>query len=123
MTDTTTATKSCPACFSSIDARALRCPHCAQRQPDVESFHRDAPGRVLAGVCAALAVHFNWDVTLMRIAFVASFALLGPLSLWIYCAAWLMTPFRAGEKTPLAKGFDWLSNLFSPKPGGVERVG
>lgn len=120
MTDT--ATKSCPACFSSIDARATRCPACAQRQPDAASLHRDVPGRVAGGVCAMIAHHFNWDPTLMRIAFVASAVLLGTLTAWIYVAAWLMTPFEVNGKTPLVRAIDWLGALFSPKPGGVERV-
>jgi len=117
------ATKSCPACFSTIDARALRCPSCAQHQPDAGGLHRDVPGRVLGGVCAALALHFNWDVTLMRIAFVASLAVLGPVTVWIYVAAWLMTPFEVAGKAPLGRLFDGLGTLFSPKQqGGVERV-
>jgi len=121
MTDTTS--KTCSACFKDIDGRALRCPFCAQRQTDVVGLYRDVPGRVMGGVCAALALHFNWDVTLMRIAFVASLALFGPLALWVYAAAWLMTPFTQAGKAPLARLFDALSNLFSPKQNGVERVG
>lgn len=122
MTDTTS--KNCPACFKDIDGRALRCPFCAQRQTDVVGLYRDVPGRALGGVCAALALHFNWDVTLMRIAFVVSLALFGPLSLWVYAAAWLMTPFAQSGKAPLARLFDWLGNLFSPRqPNQVERVG
>jgi phage shock protein PspC (stress-responsive transcriptional regulator) len=121
MTDTDT--KTCPSCFKDIDARALRCEFCTQRQGDVVGLYRDVPGRALGGVCAAIAQHFNWDVTLMRIAFVASFAFTGGLVLWVYAAAWLMTPFAAHGKAPLARLTDWLGNLFSPaKPGGVQRV-
>lgn len=120
MTDT--SSKRCPACFTDVDARASRCPHCAQRQPDAPGLSRDVPGKVLGGVCAALALHFNWDLTLMRIAFVASVAVLGPLTVWIYLAAWLMTPFRPAEKPPLARFFDGLGNLFSPPRAEIERV-
>lgn len=121
MTDT--ATKSCPACFSSIDVRATRCPACAQRQPDSTGLHRDVPGRVLGGVTAALAHHFNWDLTLLRVAFVASIAIAGPVALWAYAALWLMLPFEALGKAPLTRLLDGLSTLFSPKQQGVERVG
>ena len=118
------ATKSCPACFSNIDVRASRCPSCAQRQPDAVGLHRDVPGRALGGVTAALAHHFNWDLTLMRIALIASVAIAGPVTLWVYAALWLMLPYEAAGKAPLARLFDGLSNLFSPKPQqGVERVG
>lgn len=114
--------KSCSSCFKDIDARTLRCPFCTQRQADVVGLYRDVPGRALGGVCAAFAQHFNWDVTLMRIAFIASLAITGGLVLWVYVAAWLMTPGPQHGKAPLAKLFDALGNLFSPKQGAVQRV-
>ncbi len=52
MTDT--MTKACAACLTTIDASATRCSSCTQRQPDT-SLSRDVQGRVLGGVCAALA--------------------------------------------------------------------
>lgn len=115
-------TKPCPACFQDIDARATRCSHCAQRQPDTVGLTRDVPGKLVGGVCAALALHFNWDLTLMRVSVIASLMLLGPLTVWIYLALWLMTPFRATDKAPLARLFDALSRLLSPPSSGVERV-
>lgn len=127
MTDTDTVTSSttkrCSACFHDIDTRATRCPHCTQRQADVVGLYRDVPGKAFAGVCAAIAHHFNWDASLMRILFVASIAFTGGLVFWVYLAAWLITPFGQHDKAPLAKLFDSLSNLFSPKPLGVEKVG
>lgn len=119
MTDTTS--KNCPACFKDIDARALRCPFCTQRQTDVVGLYREVPGRALGGVCAAVAHHFNWDVTLARIAFVVGLALLGPIAVWAYVAAWLMTPFEQSGKAPLARLFESLGKLFSPPPS-VEHV-
>ncbi len=121
MTDTTS--KSCPACFKDIDSRALRCSFCTSRQTDVVGFYRDVPGRVVSGVTAAIALHFNWDVTLMRIALVVGLALLGPILIWVYVAAWLATPFAQDGKAPLTRLVDWLGNLFSPRPEtGVEHV-
>lgn len=119
MTDTTS--KTCPSCFKDLDSRALRCPFCTQRQPDVVGLYRDVPGKVLGGVCAAVAHHFNFDVTLARIAFVVSLAVLGPIAVWAYLAAWLMTPFEQTGKAPLARLLDGLGRLFSP-PQSVQRV-
>lgn len=119
MTDTTS--KNCAACFKDIDSRALRCPFCTQRQADVVGLYRDVPGRLAGGVCAAIALHFNWDVTLMRVAFVASLSFLGPIPVWIYGAVWLMTPYAQTGKAPLTRLVESLGNLFSPKPG-VENV-
>ncbi len=68
---------------------------------------------MLGGVCAALAQHFNWDVTLMRIVFVSSLAVTGGLVFWVYLATWVMTPFQRHERAPMAKFFDWVGSLFS----------
>jgi len=111
MTDT--LTKACSACLTTIDANATRCSNCTQRQPDT-GLSRDVQGKVLGGVCAALAQHFNWDVTLMRIVFVSSLAVTGGLVFWVYLATWLMTPFRQNARAPMARFFDAVGNMFSP---------
>lgn len=110
MTDT--LTRSCSACFSEIDPRATRCPHCAQRQTD-QQLHRDVPGRLLGGVCASLAQHFGLDLTLTRVLFVASLAVTGGLAFWVYASLWLMTPFGRADRAPLARFFDGVANVFS----------
>jgi phage shock protein C len=120
MTDTTS--KTCPACFKDIDSRARRCSSCTQLQGDVPGLYRDVPARIAGGVCAAMANHFNWDVTLMRVAFLLSLAVLGPIPLWAYLAVWLMTPFEQAGKAPLTRLVDSLGNLFSPRQTGVDRV-
>ncbi len=110
-------TKRCSACFETIDARALRCPRCAQRQPDAPPLHRDVPGRLLGGVCAALSLHFNWDVNLIRLVAVATVLGSGGLLLWVYAAVWLMTPFERGGRSPAQKAVAWVQHLFdAPAP-------
>jgi phage shock protein C len=120
MTDSTT--KTCTACLKDIDSRALRCSFCTQRQGDVVGLYRDVPGRAAGGVTAAIAQHFNWDVTLMRVAFIVSLAVTGPIAVWVYLAVWAMTPFEQAGKAPLARLVEGLGKLFSPQRG-VERVG
>jgi phage shock protein PspC (stress-responsive transcriptional regulator) len=105
--------KTCPACLSSINAAASRCAHCAQLQPDAPGLHRDVHGKALGGVCSALAQHFNLDLTLMRVLFVASFAVTGPLALWLYASLWLMTPYEAGGASPLKRFFEAIGAMFS----------
>jgi phage shock protein PspC (stress-responsive transcriptional regulator) len=51
-------------------------------------------GRVIAGVCAAIANRFSMSATVVRIIFVASMLLPGPQIL-IYLALWIFLP---GEK-------------------------
>ena len=48
-------TKQCVACRTDIRGDATKCPHCRERQPGAEPMHRGGPGRVVAGVCTALA--------------------------------------------------------------------
>jgi phage shock protein PspC (stress-responsive transcriptional regulator) len=54
-------------------------------------FYRPSNGRMLGGVCAAVADRFGWDRTLVRVAAVASVVLPGPQVL-AYLAAWIIIP-------------------------------
>jgi phage shock protein C len=47
-------------------------------------------GRVIAGVCAALADRFGIDRTLVRVAFVI-FGVMGP-GIFLYVALWILIP-------------------------------
>ncbi|MBP3035049.1 PspC domain-containing protein [Arthrobacter sp. zg-ZUI100] len=48
------------------------------------------------GVCAGVAAHFGWDVSLVRIAVLLSF-LLPFVGIWTYLAAWLLLPKADGS--------------------------
>jgi phage shock protein PspC (stress-responsive transcriptional regulator) len=54
-------------------------------------LRRPRTGRVIGGVCAALAHRFGWSVTVVRFLFVVSILLPGPQVL-IYLLAWLIIP-------------------------------
>lgn len=78
---------------------------------------------MLAGVCAALAQHFGWNVALVRILFVVSIAFTGGLVFWVYAAAWALTPFTANDKSPMTRLIDGIGSLFAPpKTATVEKV-
>ncbi|MER7520056.1 PspC domain-containing protein [Streptomyces sp. NPDC126499] len=57
---------------------------------------RPRDGRVIGGVCAALARRFGISATTMRVIFLASCLLPGPQFL-LYVALWVLLP---SEKTP-----------------------
>ncbi len=76
-------------------------------------MHRNLPGRVLGGVCAALSVQFGWDPTLVRVLLVVSVGVTGGMGLWAYALIWFMTPFEAAAKAPATRLVDWASGLFS----------
>lgn len=57
----------------------------------MSELRRPRSGRIIGGVCAALARRFGWDVTLVRVLAAASILLPGPQVL-IYVIAWLVIP-------------------------------
>jgi phage shock protein PspC (stress-responsive transcriptional regulator) len=54
-------------------------------------LRRPRHGRVIGGVCAALAYRFGWDVVLVRVLTVLSLLLPGP-QLIVYVIAWIVIP-------------------------------
>lgn len=54
-------------------------------------LRRPRTGRVIAGVCAALAARFGWDVTVVRVLALLSLLLPGP-QLIFYVIAWIVIP-------------------------------
>jgi phage shock protein C len=62
----------------------------------MSELRRPRTGRVIGGVCAALARRFGWDVTLVRVLTLVSLLLPGP-QLIIYVIAWVVIP---GEPDP-----------------------
>lgn len=61
----------------------------------MSELRRPRNGRLLGGVCAALADRFGWNVTLVRVLTAASLLLPGP-QLIVYVIAWIVIP---GERT------------------------
>lgn len=61
------------------------------------ALRRPNEGRMLAGVCAALARHFGLDVTLVRLGLVL-FTLLGGSGVLAYLIGWLMIPDEQGQR-------------------------
>ncbi len=56
-------------------------------------FYRSAHDKILAGVCAGIAEHFEVDPTLVRIIFIVSTLIFG-ITLLVYLALWLLSPTR-----------------------------
>lgn len=52
---------------------------------------RDVNNKMIAGVCAGMAKHFNLDPIIVRLTFVVAFLLWGAGPL-IYIIAWILMP-------------------------------
>jgi phage shock protein PspC (stress-responsive transcriptional regulator) len=59
-------------------------------------------GKKLAGVCAGIARHNDWDVTLVRVGFLAAVVLHG-LGLLAYLIAWIAMPREEYVMYPAAR--------------------
>lgn len=102
--------KQCAACRMDLRADATRCPHCRERQPG-EPMHRGGPGRVLGGVCTALARSLGVDVALVRLVFVVSLVVTGGTALGVYLLLWMLTPAAPGGRAPVQRVTGWVGKV------------
>lgn len=108
-------TRPCPWCRTEIDARATRCPSCTSRLPDAPGMHRGVPGKLVGGVCAALAQQLHLDLTVVRVLFAVCLTITAGTALWIYALLWVMTPLEQGGKSPAVRLGEWVGSVFTPK--------
>ncbi|MFD5699152.1 PspC domain-containing protein [Streptomyces lasiicapitis] len=64
----------------------------------MSALARPTDGRMIGGVCAAIARRYNWSPTTVRVAFVLSCLLPGPQFL-LYIALWIVLPGENRAKT------------------------
>ncbi len=48
--------------------------------------------RMIAGVCSGIAIHYGWDINLVRILLAVITCLTGGAALLFYIAAWIIIP-------------------------------
>lgn len=61
---------------------------------DMAELRRPRNGRLIGGVCAALADRFGWNVSLVRLIAVLSILIPGPQVIF-YIVAWVLIPGEA----------------------------
>jgi len=89
----------CTSCGKEMRADDRFCPFCGKVAPVATSYGpygqprlmRIYHGRKIAGVCGGIARHYNWDPTLVRIAFLAAWLLHG-IGFLAYIIAWIAMP-------------------------------
>lgn len=91
----------CPQCGKQLDSTAHFCSSCGASvnpaTPGGAPFQRTSQltrpreHRMIAGVCAAFAFHYGWDLNLVRILTVV-IALATGVGFLAYLAAWIIIP-------------------------------
>ena len=90
----------CTHCGRPMDESARFCTACGAavqqagyaRAPFPGQLTRPRYPRMIAGVCAAFALHYGWDLSLVRVvAVIALFVSCGTAML-VYFAAWIIIP-------------------------------
>ena len=70
--------------------------------PNPKRFYKSRTDRAWLGVCGGLAERFGWEPILVRIAYIASFFVFGPLSFFGYIVIAMITPKAPIGSAPLA---------------------
>ncbi|HZY62747.1 MAG TPA: PspC domain-containing protein [Edaphobacter sp.] len=78
----------CPSCGAAVSSASSSIPADPYRTPRLT---RPRGQRMIAGVCAAFALHYGWDLNLVRIITALLIVLTGVGAL-AYIAAWVIIP-------------------------------
>ena len=91
----------CSKCGKQVDPSSRFCPACGAniysapppvgQYPNPNQLTRSRTNRIIAGVCAGFAIHYNWNINLVRVitALVALFTGVGAVA---YLVAWVIIP-------------------------------
>ena len=90
----------CTHCGKQMDATARFCPACGAASQPVMYGRAPFPGqltrprhpRVIAGVCSGLALHYGWDLSLVRVIAVLTLFVSCGTAMLAYFLAWIIIP-------------------------------
>jgi phage shock protein C len=86
-----TTSRFCPGCGAACGPAATPFTATTAPYPPTPQLMRPRNNRMIAGVCAAFAFHYGWDVTLVRVITAIMIVLTGVGAL-AYIAAWVIIP-------------------------------
>ena len=79
----------CPACGATVHAAST--PFTADAYRASTPLTRPRTPRMIAGVCSGFALHYGWDLNLVRV-ITALFIVLTGVGALAYIAAWIIIP-------------------------------
>ena len=90
----------CSHCGKPMEDSARFCPGCGAASQPVMYARQPFPGqltrprypRMIAGVCAAFALHYGWDLSLVRVIAVLALLVSCGTVMLFYFAAWILIP-------------------------------
>ena len=93
----------CSQCGKAIEPTSRFCPACGATiasvpPPPMGSYPQSGPltrprnNRMIAGVCAGFALHYGWDLNLVRILTAVITFFSGGIGLIVYLVAWVIIP-------------------------------
>jgi phage shock protein C len=74
----------------------------AAHKPENRLYKRLGPGRMLSGVCLGLSKRFGWNVTVLRLAFIAGIFFDG-VGFWVYLVLALAMPVHPDDRQYLLR--------------------
>jgi phage shock protein C len=98
----------CPHCGNETNSQLIRCNHCgatgvSSAEP-VARIVRPRHPRMIAGVCSGIAIHYGWDVAIVRILMTVAVCLTTGAALLFYLAGWLLIPEAPYALPPATRG-------------------
>ena len=75
-----------------------------------KTLYRDTDDKILGGVASGLAAFFNWDISVMRFAFVLGWLCIPSFTL-AYILAWIIIPRKNSTSNQFGVG-KWILILF-----------
>ncbi len=88
----------CPHCGKEIAPTANFCSACGAATPPHVPIYiqprilRPRHPRIIAGVCSGVALHYGWNLPLVRILLAVFTLLTSGLGILVYIAAWVLIP-------------------------------